>query len=71
MAATATLTGSTGPGTALAAVVYTNVLSYSVDTVLNVVTLVFEQQRTMFVSVAAATVVTGTKSGNTWTLVIS
>lgn len=71
MSATVTLTGSVGPGVALAAAVYPNVLFFMVDTTLNTVTLVFAQNVTQVVSVAAATVVTSTKTGNTWTLVIS
>lgn len=71
MAATATITGVVGAGIAITAKVFTGVLRYTVDTVNNLLTLWFESGVFVTISVNAATTVTGTKSGNTWTLVIS
>lgn len=72
MAATVTVTGVTGPGVALAAVVYTNVLWFRVDAVQNILTFQKDGQlNEQAVTVVAATTVTATKSGSTWTLTIS
>lgn len=72
MAATITVTGATGPGTALTAKVFTNVITFSVDTPNNM--LSFTQsgsQQTVYVTIVAAATVTATKSTTTWTLTIS
>jgi hypothetical protein len=71
MATTVTVTGVIGPGTALTAKVFTNVLVFTVDSVNNVLTMKFDSGVIVDVSVAAAGTVTGTKSGSTWTLTIS
>lgn len=72
MAATVTVTGVTGPGTALSAVVYTNVLWFRIDAVQNILTFQKDGQlNEQCVTVVAATTVTATKSGSTWTLTIS
>ena len=71
MAATLTLTGAIGPGVLLTAAVYPGVLYFTVDAVDNVVDMEFDSGRHVFVSVAAATTVTATKAGSTWTLTIS
>jgi hypothetical protein len=72
MAATVTVTGVTGPGTALSARVFSNVLSFRVDAVLNILFLTIDGQlNETAITVVAATTVTATKSGSTWTLVIS
>lgn len=72
MAATVTVTGVTGPGTALAAVVYTNVLWFRVDAVQNILTLQKDGQlNVQSITVNSASTVTATKSGTTWTLTIS
>jgi hypothetical protein len=72
MAATLTVTGYTGPGQTLTAKVFTNVLAFHVDTPTSM--LSFTQsgsQQTTYVDITAATTVTATKSGTTWTLTIS
>lgn len=71
MAVTATLTGSIGAGSALTAKVFTDVLSFTVDSSTNVISLVKEGQVTIFVSIASATTFTATKSGSTYTITIS
>lgn len=72
MAATVTITGTAGPGKTVAATVFTNVLSFLIDTDKNIITL-FKADGTVVapISIAAATTVTATKSGNLWTLTIS
>ena len=72
MAATVTLTGTAGAGLTVAATVFTGVSSFLIDTDKNMITL-FKADGTVVapISVAAATTVTATKSGSTWTLVIS
>ena len=70
MAATLTLTGTVGPGTALTAGVFTNVSSFTINADTNMV--YFVQNGEHFeVSVNAATTVTATKSAAVWTLTIS
>jgi hypothetical protein len=71
MSATVTVTGVTGPGDALSAVVYTDVLSFKVDTNKNLLDLEFAQNKHSFITIVAAATVTATKSGTTWTLTIS
>ena len=71
MAVTATLTGTAGPGGVVTAQVFTDVLTYTVDSTNNVVQMTFSCKGPLFISVNAATTVTGTKFGQTWTLVIS
>lgn len=71
MAATVTLTGTAGAGLAVTAVPFTNVTSFTVDTDKNMITLVQGSVTLSPISVAAATTVTATKTGNTWTLTIS
>lgn len=71
MALTATITGTTGPGTTVTAAVYQNVVKLHVDTTNNVVQLEYSDGRSQFISVNAATTVTATKSGFTWTVTIS
>ena len=72
MAATLTVTGVTGPGDSLSAVVYTNVLWFRVDADLNI--LSFQKDgmlSTTYITVNSASTVTATKSGTTWALTIS
>jgi hypothetical protein len=71
MAATLTLTGSTGPGVALSAVVYRDVLSFKINTVGSTVDMEFVNNQHTYVAVPGAATVTATKSGTTWTLTIS
>ena len=70
MSLTATLTGATGPGWALAAAVYSGISDFTIHSNTNV--LEFTKEGVVsFVSVPAATTVTATKSGNTWTVTVS
>ena len=71
MAATVTLTGVAGPAVTVTAVVFTGVTVFSVDTVNNVITLTQGSVVVPPISINAATTVTATKSGTTWTLSIS
>ena len=70
MALTATLTGTAGPGTTVTAQVFTSVTDFTIHSATNMVEFV-QDGATRFVSVNAATTVTATKSGFTWTLTIS
>lgn len=71
MALTATLTGTVGPGKSLSAAVYTGVSDFTIYSNTNVVQMSYADGRQQFVSVAAATTVTASKSGTTWTITIS
>lgn len=71
MAATVTLTGTAGPALTVAATVFTGVTSFTIDTDKNIITLVQGSVTLSPISIAAATTVTATKSGNLWTLTIS
>lgn len=70
MAGTVTVTGTAGPGLTVAAQVFTGVLYHVIDSVNNMIKIA-TADRVVDISVAAATTVTATKSGSTWTLVIS
>lgn len=70
MPATLTLTGTAGSAVTVSAVVFAGVTSFTIDPDKNMVYFV-QAGVNKEVSVAAATTVTGTKSGSTWTLVIS
>lgn len=72
MAATLTLTGTAGPGNTVTANVFTDVISFEIDCVNNLIS--FKQSTTSQVtciSITAATTITATKSGSTYTLTIS
>jgi hypothetical protein len=71
MAATVTVTGTAGAGLAVTAVVFTNITSFTIDTDKNILTMVQGSVTLPAISIAAATTVTSTKTGNLWTLVIS
>lgn len=70
MAATLTLTGTTGAGVALTAKVFTNVTEFRVVTETSMIYFV-QDGKNVEVSIAAAATVTATKSVTTWTLTIS
>jgi len=70
MSATLTLTGTAGAAVALTAVVFTGVSVFTIDTDKNMIYFV-QSGVNREVSVNAATTVTATKSGTTWTLTIS
>ncbi len=71
MPATVTLTGKAGPELTLTATVFTGVTNISIDTDKSMIQLQQGGVTLSPISVAAASTVTSTKSGNTWTLVIS
>lgn len=72
MSATVTITGTAGPAKTVAAAVFSNVVSFFIDTDKNMVTLYLSDGTTVSpISVAAAATVTATKAGNVWTLTIS
>jgi len=71
MPATLTLTGTAGAGLAVTAVPFPNVSQVTIDFDKNMVHMVQDSVNKSGISVAAATTVTATKSGNTWTLTIS
>lgn len=71
MPATVTVTGTNGPGFTLTTAVFANVTSFRVDTNNNMLYMEQSGVALQGVSIAAATTVTATKSGNTWTLTIS
>lgn len=71
MAATCTITGTAGNALTVSAVVFTNITSIQIDTVNNMINLVQGSVPLPGISINAATTVTATKSGATWTLTIS
>lgn len=72
MAGTVTITGTAGAGLTVAATVFTDVASVLIDMNKNLVTIQKNDGTWIApISVAAATTVTSTKSGSTWTLTIS
>lgn len=71
MAATVTVTGTAGAGATVSAVVFTGITSFQVDTVNNLIQMQQGSLTIQPISVNAATTVTATKSGATWTLTIS
>lgn len=70
MASTATVTGKTGPGGTLTAAVFNNVTSFKIETDSEMLELVTDG-RILQVDISAATTITCTVSGNTYTLTIS
>ena len=71
MPATVTVTGTAGAGVTVSALVFTNVTSFTIDANANMLYIVQGSINVPGISVNAATTVTATKSGNTWTLTIS
>ncbi len=71
MAATFTVTGKAGAGITVTAAVFTNVTSFTIDTVNNILTMVQGSTVIPAISIASAATVTVTKSGSTWTVAIS
>jgi hypothetical protein len=72
MPGTVTLTGTAGAGLAVTAVPFTDVREVQIEFNKNMVTMLKNNGETVSpISVAAATTVTATKTGNTWTLTIS
>lgn len=71
MAATCTITGTSGPALTVSAVVFSNITSFTIDTVNNMINMVQGSVPIPGISINAATTVTATKSGAVWTLTIS
>lgn len=72
MSATLTITGKVGPAITMTATVFSNVISFTIDTVNNVLAITQTgTSRITHVDINAQTTVTATKSGATWTLTIS
>lgn len=71
MAATVTATGTTGAGLTLTAGVFTDVTEVQFDTVNNVLSLTGLNNFVTNISITAATTITATKSGSTYTFTIS
>lgn len=72
MAATVTATGSVGPGLTLTAGVFTDISECTFGTANNILTL-YQSTTGKFINVdiSAATTITATKSGSTYTFTIS
>lgn len=71
MAATATVTGVAGAGVAVTAQVFQNVTGVNFDTVNNVLSLTGPNNFVTNISITAATTITATKSGSTYTFTVS
>lgn len=71
MPATVTATGTTGPGFVLTAVVYTFVQQFNFNTNTNILTLTLVNGQPFDIAIPAATTITATKSGSTYTLTVS
>lgn len=71
MPLTATITGKTGAGLTMTAQVFTNISRFTIDCINNVLNLVDSSDSVTFVDINAATTITATKSGSTYTLTIS
>lgn len=71
MAATATVTGKVGPGFTITAGVIPDVTSVQFDTVKNLLQLFKGDGSHVDVDITAATTITATKSGSTYTFTVS
>lgn len=71
MAATVTATGVTGAAVTLTAGVFTGVTGVNFDCVNNVLSLTGENNFVLNISISAATTITATKSGSTYTFTVS
>ena len=70
MSATLTVTGTAGPGFSITAGVFANVSQFTINCETNI--LSFTQNGVVKeIAITAATTITATKSGSTYTLVIS
>lgn len=70
MSATATVTGTAGPGIAVTAAVYTGVSNVEFNCTGDILSLTVSG-RVYHISITAATTITATKSGSTYTFTIS
>lgn len=71
MPATVTATGVVGAGVALTAGVFPDITAVNFDTVNNVLSLTGPNGVVLNVSITAATTITATKSGSTYTFTVS
>jgi hypothetical protein len=71
MSATVTLTGTAGAGLTVTAQQFTGVEWFTIDADKNMITMYRNGVIMSPISIGAATTVTATKSGTTWTLTIS
>ena len=72
MSASVTVTGKVGPGNTLTAGVFSNVVLASFNCATNILQLTqSDPNRVLDVSIAAATTITVTKSGSSYTFAIS
>ena len=71
MAATATATGVVGPAITLTAGVFTNIILVVFDTVKNILRLTDDAGHINDIAITSATTITATKSGSTYTFVVS
>jgi hypothetical protein len=71
MPATCTVTGVAGAGVAVTAGVFTGVTFVNFDTVNNVLSLTGANNLVTNVSITAATTITATKAGSTYTFTVS
>jgi len=70
MPATVTVTGTIGAGVSITSAVIQSVLSFTFDCVTNLLTVVLVTGPITY-SINAATTISATKSGNTYTLTVS
>lgn len=74
MPGTATVTGVIGPAQAVTASVFSNLKFFSITTASEILEMVYDNgdgEKTIQVSIGAATTITCTVSGSTYTLTIS
>lgn len=72
MPATVTVTGKAGPDVTVTAGVFPNVVGVKFDCVVNVLELTqSDPNRVLQIAITAATTITATKSGSTYTFTIS
>lgn len=71
MAATVTVTGTGGAGLAVTAAVFSDVSSFTIDTNKNILSMIQGSVNVAPISIAAASTITATKAGSTYTLTIS
>lgn len=71
MAGTVTVTGTAGPAVTVSALVFSGVTALNIDMVNNMITITQGSVTVPPISINAATTVTVTKSGTTWTVSIS
>lgn len=71
MSATVTATGYTGAGVTLTAGVFNDIIEVDFDVVKNLLTLKTEAGQYHYIDISAATTITATKSGSTYTFTVS